>query len=259
MFGGNRWCIAMLLGSVRRFWKSTWWFLLFINIGKEKNFLARWGLRWQVPAIGSGFVFIFLRTLSWWIRTWLVISTCFTEELTYLKRRASPCYSPPLSAPGQKSSELSSLPQEWSVSPETSRIFHLWLKWTSYVWEPWLWVKSANCLLMLPRSTNALKYRDIPQVLGSVRKSVGLSHSVPSFILQAPTSFFTALVLWTWEAVRSSSIHNQAQDFFKHSFTCFFNFNFHFNQDSGLLCLYGNASHPQQVEKQAFVKDKKLF
>lgn len=128
---------------------------------------------------------------------------------------------PPLSAPGQKSSELSSLPQEWSVSPETSRIFHLWLKWTSYVWEPWLWVKSANCLLMLPRSTNALKYRDIPRVLGSVRKSVGLGHSVPSFILQAPTSFFTALVLWTWEAVCSSSIHNQAQDFLKHSFTCF--------------------------------------
>lgn len=186
--------------------------LLFINIGKEKKNLFS---KVRTKVTGSALVFIFLRTLSWWIRTWLVIFSCFTEELPCLKRKPHRNIpSPPFLLPDRNPLSWAPFLSYGAVLPETSRIFHLWLKWTSSVWDPWLWVKSPNCLLMLPKPTNALKYRDIPQVLGSVRTSVGLSHSVRSSTLQTLTSLFTTLVLWTWEAVRSSSIHNSAQDFF---------------------------------------------
>lgn len=184
----------------------------------------------------------------------------FHWRINMFEEEASPYYPPtPFLLPDRNPLSWAPFPRNGAVSPETSRIFHLWLKWTSYVWDPWLWVKSPNCLLTLPKPTIALKYCDIPQVLGSVRTSVGLSHSVPRSTLQTLTSLLTTLVLWTWESVHSSSIHNSAQDFFLDIPLPVFQFNFNFTQDSGLLCLSGNASHPQQVEKHASVKDKKLF
>lgn len=205
--------------------------------------------------MGNSIVFIFPRSLSWLTRMWLVIFSCFTEELTCLKRKASSWIEilwVELPSSGMKlfsqnlplMTEVSFLslrvlvgskePKLISIATKT---YHLGEK-TSFQSLP------VNVMGHLTFWINAWVINEADATekpcytTGS--RSSQEAHGSFSHIFYSPDPiFFTVLLLWIWEAVRSSSIQNWAQELFIFIFLTFlypfFNFNFNLNQDSVLL------------------------